>query len=112
MTDSILTNTKKVLGIDESYKAFDADVLMHINSVFAIMNQLGLGPDVGMVVEDETDTWSSFYDDPRLSSIKTYVYLRVRMLFDPPETSYHQTSMENQIQELGWRLTAAVETPT
>lgn len=105
MSESILTSTKKVLGIDESYTAFDVDIIMHINSVFSTLHQLGIGPDNGFMITDATATWDAFLgDDPRLNSIKTYMYLRVRLLFDPPATSFHINALENQIKELEWRL--------
>ncbi|MCA1806423.1 MAG: hypothetical protein LC687_00955 [Actinobacteria bacterium] len=110
MSNSILTSTKKVLGIEEEYTAFDVDISMHINSVFATLNQLGLGPEDGFMMVDKTDTWSAFFnDDPRLNSIKTYVYLKVRLLFDPPGTSYLIQALERQADELTWRLNAARE---
>jgi hypothetical protein len=109
-TQSILTSTKKILGIDESYTAFDLDVLVHINSVFSTLNQLGIGPDEGFMIEDADDTWDTFLgNDPRLNSVKTYVYLRVRLLFDPPTTSYMIDALKNQVLELEWRLTIAAE---
>lgn len=105
MTDSILTSTKKILGIEESYTAFDEDIMLHINSVFSILNQLGIGPDDGYAIGDSSDTWDDFFgDDARLNSVKTYVYLRVRLLFDPPTTSYLINSMNEQVKELEWRL--------
>lgn len=105
MSDSILKNTKKILGIGEDYTAFDVDVLTHINSAFSTLNQLGLGPVDGFSVEDETTTWDTFLaDDPKLNSVKTYVYLRVRLIFDPPATSYAIDSFKEQIKELEWRL--------
>lgn len=108
MSDSILTTTKKILGIDESYTAFDVDIIMHINSVFTTLSQLGIGPPTGFVIEDATPEWDEFLgvEADIYSSVKTYVYLRVRMLFDPPGTSYHIAAIEKQIQELEWRLTA------
>lgn len=107
MSDSILTSTKKVLGIEEDYDAFDTDILMHINSVFSTLNQLGLGPDEGFSISDKQPTWDAFFgNDPRLNSIKTYVYLKVRIIFDPPGTSYLISSLEKQSQELEWRLNA------
>lgn len=103
--DSILKSTKKVLGIEDTYTAFDVDIVMHINSVFSTLEQLGIGPVGGFYIEDATPTWSAFLGtDPRLSSVKTYVYLRVRMLFDPPGTSYLIDSLEKQARELEWRL--------
>jgi hypothetical protein len=105
MTDSILSSTKKVLGIAEDYTAFDADVLMHINSVFSTLHQLGIGPLAGFMIEDKDAVWSDFLlNDLRLNNIKTYMYLRVRMLFDPPATSFHIGAMKEQIQELEWRI--------
>lgn len=105
MSDSILNSTKKILGLEEDYTAFDADVMMHINSVFGILTQLGIGPAEGFVIEDDELTWDAFIGaDPRLNSVKTYIYLRVRLLFDPPSTSYLISSMKEQVQELEWRL--------
>lgn len=109
MEESILNSTKKVLGIDASYKAFDEDIIMHINSVFSTLQQLGVGPVEGFEITGEDETWSSFVTDKRLSALKTYVYLRVRLLFDPPATSFHQESMQNQIKELEWRLNVQSE---
>jgi hypothetical protein len=103
--DSILKSTKKVLNLADEYKAFDQDVIMHINSVFSTLNQLGVGPDEGFMIEDDVPTWVSFLEgDPRLNHIKTYVYLRVRLLFDPPQLAYLVEALKEQIQELEWRL--------
>lgn len=105
MNESILTSTKKVLGLDETYEAFDEDIIMHINSVLGILNQIGIGPAAGFAIEDDEATWGDFIgDDLRLNSVKTYVYLRVRLLFDPPSTSYVIEAMKEQIKELEWRL--------
>jgi hypothetical protein len=105
MSDSILDNTKKVLNLAPDYTAFDQDVILHINSVFSTLNQLGVGPVEGFMIEDNGPIWDTFLEgDPRLNHIKTYVYLRVRMLFDPPTTGYHVTAMQEQIKELEWRL--------
>ena len=111
MSDSILTSTKKVLGIEELYTAFDVDILMHINSVFSTLHQLGIGPIEGFFIEDATPTWVTFLGtDPRLNSVKTYVYLKVRILFDPPGTSYLIDSLSRQAEELEWRLNVVRET--
>ena len=105
MSDSILTSTKKILGIEEEYTAFDLDILTHINSVFSKLSDLGIGPEAGFMIEDDTKVWSDFLGtDLRLNSVKTYVYLNVRLLFDPPTTSYLITSMKEQIREFEWRL--------
>lgn len=105
MSNSILTSTKKALNLAEDYTAFDPDIILHINSVFSTLNQLGVGPVNGFMIEDKEATWDAFLgDDPRLNHVKTYVYLRVRMLFDPPQTGFHTTAMQEQIKELEWRL--------
>lgn len=105
MSDSILNSTKKVLNLADDYEAFDQDVIMHINSVFSTLNQLGVGPVEGFMIEDADQEWTAFLaGDPRLNHVKTYVYLRVRMLFDPPTTGYHKDAMVDQIKELEWRL--------
>lgn len=105
MSNSILTSTKKILGLAESYKEFDLDIIMHINSVFSTLHQLGIGPALGFEIEDDGDEWDDFVsDDLPLNNVKSYVFLRVKLLFDPPSTSYHLTAMENQIRELEWRM--------
>ena len=105
MTDSILDGTKKVLGLQPDYDVFDADLIMHINSVFGTLNQLGIGPDEGFMIEDKEAAWDTFLGtDKNLNPVKTYVYLRVRMLFDPPTTAYLVSAMQDQIREMEWRL--------
>lgn len=107
--DSILTNVKKNLNIDESIEVFDVDIITHINTVFVILWQLGIGPVNGFAIEDKTPKWEAYLGggadaDLNLSAVKTLVYLRVRMLFDPPTTSFHIEAMKTQIAELEWRL--------
>jgi len=105
MTESILNSTKKILGIDSSYTAFDEDIIMHINSTFATLNQLGVGPVNGFMISNSTPVWNDILNsDLRLNSVKSYVYLRVRLLFDPPSTSYAMSAIQDQITELGWRI--------
>jgi hypothetical protein len=102
---SILTDVKQTLGLDEAYVAFDLDVLMHINSAFATLNQLGIGPAEGFMIEDATPEWDAFLgDDLKLNSVKTYIYLSVRLVFDPPTTSYLIDSLRKQLDELTWRI--------
>lgn len=103
--DSILDSVKKNLGLDPAYTAFDADVIMHINSIFSVLNQLGVGPAEGFAITDDTAVWGDFLDvDVKLNHVRTYMYLRVRLLFDPPTTSYLISATENQIRELEWRI--------
>lgn len=105
MEDSILTSTKKILNIAEADESFDLDVLTHINTVFNDLVDLGVGPEAGFIVEDASRTWSEYFvDDALLARIKTYVYLRVRLLFDPPTTSYAISAMEKQVEKLEWRI--------
>lgn len=105
MEASILTSTKKILGLAEDYTAFDLDVITHINTAFSTLTQLGVGPATGFMIEDDTAVWSDFIvDDYQNNSVKSYVYLRVRQIFDPPSTSYLITAYDNQIKELEWRL--------
>lgn len=111
MSNSILVSTKKNLGIAADYTAFDQDIILHINSVFSTLNQLGVGPTYGFQIEDDVATWTDFlHGDPRLNSVKTYVYLRVRLLFDPPSTSYLISALNSQILELEWRLNVQADT--
>jgi hypothetical protein len=107
MEQSILTSTKKILGIDKDYTVFDLDIITHINSAFSTLTQLGVGPRAGFMITDDTEVWSDFIDienDLQYNSVKSYVFLRVRQLFDPPSTSYLISAVERQIQELEWRL--------
>ena len=109
--DSILTSIKKMLGIAEEYEQFDADIIMHINSVFMILTQLGVGPSEGFSIEDDSAIWSDFIQDStNIESVKSYVYLRVKLLFD--STSLGSTvieAMNRQISELEWRLNIEAE---
>ena len=109
--ESILTSIKKMLGITEDYEHFDSDLIMHINSVFSILTQLGVGPSEGFSIKDKTDVWSDFIpDDPRLESVKSYVYMKVKLLFDPPLSSTVMESTNRIISEFEWRLNVQSET--
>ena len=112
--DSILTSIKKLLGIAEEYEHFDPDIIMHINSVFMTLTQLGVGPSEGFYIEDDEAIWSDFITDPsKLQAVKTYVYLKVRLVFDSSSLgSATLAAYERQIQELEWRLNVGVETKT
>lgn len=109
--ESILTSIKKLLGIAEEYEHFDSDIMIHINSVFSILNQLGVGPEEGFAIKDKTAAWSDFIQDERnIESVRSYVYLKVKLLFDPPLSSAVMESINRSISELEWRLNAAVDT--
>lgn len=105
MEPSILTSTKKILGISFDYVAFDPDIVTHINATLAVVNQLGIIPDPGFMIEDEIAEWSQLnIPNNQLNLLKTYVFLKVRMLFDPPGTSFLIAAMEKQIEEYEIRL--------
>lgn len=101
---SILNTIKKLIGVDPEYDVFDQDILVHINSALSTLTQIGAGPANGLFVEDETAKWSDFFTEAGLNPIKSYVYLRVRMMFDPPSSSFVLTSYKEQIKELEWRI--------
>ena len=108
--ESILTSIKKMLGITDEYTHFDADIIMHINSVFADLNLLGVGPEEGFSIEDGTSTWDEFIsDNVKLNAVKTYMHHRVRLLFDPPTSSVVMTSIEKQIAKFEWSLNVIAE---
>lgn len=107
---SILNSIKKMLGISEDYTQFDDDIIMHINSVFLNLNQLGVGPESGFSIEDDTAEWTDFIDDNvKLQAVKSYMYLKVKLLFDPPLSSAVTESMNRMISELEWRLNVEVD---
>ena len=111
--ESILTSVKKMLGIPEDYEHFDADIIMHINSVFMILTQLGVGPAEGFTIMDEDAIWSDFIQDKKtIESVKSYMYLKVRLLFDPPLSSAVLDSMNRLISELEWRLNVEADPQT
>lgn len=105
VSDSILDSTKKALGLDAAYDVFDLEIIMFINGVLSTLNQLGSGPTNGFSIADDTATWDDFLgEDPKLNNIKTYVFLRVKLLFDPPSTSYAIEALDKQRLELEWRI--------
>lgn len=108
--ESILISIKKLLGIVQEYEHFDDDLIMHINSVLMILTQLGVGPTEGFIIEDDSATWEDFIqDETKLNLVKSYVYLRVKQLFDPPISSVMVEAMNRQINEFEWRLNIAVD---
>ncbi len=108
--ESILTSIKKLLGITDEYEHFDQDIVMHINSVFTDLRQIGVGPEEGFFIEDETSVWTDFITEPgKMESVKTYMYLRVKLLFDPPTSSSVIESINRQIEKFEWRLNVAAE---
>lgn len=111
ITESILTSVKKLLGIDKDYTHFDTDLIMHINSVLSILTQMGVGPANGFSITSDSERWSDFIadDSNRFSLVKSYVHLKVKLLFDPPLGSAVIESMNRQISEFEWRLFIAAD---
>ena len=110
MEESILTSIKKLLGLTKEYTNFDMDIMMHINSVFMILNQLGVGPANGFRIEDDTTEWSEFItEDDNLDAVKSYIHLKVKLLFDPPLNSAVMEAMKQTINDLEWRLNVKAE---
>lgn len=108
--NSILDDTKKALGLAPDYDPFDAELIMHINSVLANLNQLGVGPVSGYEIDSSADLWNDFLGDwARLNNVKSYVYLAVKMMFDPPNVGYVLTAMEKQLEKAEWRINVARE---
>lgn len=108
--NGILNTIKTMLGLETDYNAFDIDVIVAINSAFMSLNQLGVGPERGFRIVDGSELWTDFIGDTKLlGSVQTYVYLRTKLVFDPPSTSFVLSAMQDEIKELGWRLNAQVE---
>lgn len=107
--DSILNTTKKMLGFDPDYTAFDTDITIHINTVFFSLTQLGVGPQQGFSIIGPNETWTSFIGTDLIQAVKSYMYLRVRLLFDPPATSFAIDSMKTQAEKLEWMLNVQQE---
>lgn len=108
--DSILTSIKKMLGITEEYEHFDTDLIMHINSVFMILKQIGVGPKEGFAIKSKEETWKEFIpDEDKIELVKSYMYLKCKLIFDPPLGSTVMECMNRQIQEFEWRLNCEVD---
>ena len=108
--DSILTSVKKLLGIAEEYEHFDQDIIIHINSVLMILTQIGVGPSNGFSIIGKESTWTDFVTDiKQIEAVRTYVYLKVRLIFDPPSSSAVMEAINRTVSELEWRLSVAVD---
>lgn len=103
--ESILTSIKKLLGIGETDISFDPDIIMHINSAIFELTQIGVGPSAGYHIENNEATWKDYLlDINQLEAVKTCIYLKVKMVFDPPQNSFTITSYEKQIERYEFRL--------
>lgn len=110
MDDSILDSIKKILGMPPDYDAFDTDLVIHINSVFGILAQLGVGPEGGFSISDNTTLWRAYLGDSKdLEMVKSYMALKVRLVFDPPTIGAVMDAMKEQIHEFEWRLNVQVD---
>ena len=110
MPESILTSINKLLGITEEYTHFDADIVMHVNSVFMVLSQLGVGPPEGFSISDASAVWSDFLPEgANLEAVKSYMYQKVKLLFDPPTSSAVMDAMKRSIDEFEWRLNVEAE---
>lgn len=110
MTDSILESIKDAAGIGTDDVAFDAELLLHINTTFVILREIGVGPDTPFIVSDYSATWHDFIDDDSIiPMIKSYVALKVRVLFDPPTSSSYMNAIQESIKEYEWRLNVEVD---
>lgn len=109
--ESILTSIKKMLGLTEEYEHFDVDIVMHINSTFRVLHQLGVGPSKAFRITDASAIWSDFIDEDceGFDEVKTYVYQRVKLLFDPPLSASHLTALKESVAEFEWRLQVETE---
>ena len=103
--NSILTSIKKLLGIEEDYIHFDTDIIIHINTALMLLTQLGVGPTTGFLITGKDETWVNFIGERTdLESIKTFIYLKVKLIFDPPPNSFSIEAIERQIKEYEWRI--------
>lgn len=119
MDESILTSIKKLLGIADDYDYFDQDIIMHINAALMVLTQLGIGPSEGFLVKDSIDTWGDFLENrgegntaddiTYLGALQSYVYMKVKLIFDPPQNSFTVDSMTKLVNELEWRLNVAAD---
>lgn len=117
MDESILTSIKKLLGIADDYDYFNQDIIMHINAALMVLTQLGIGPSEGFLVKDSIDTWGDFLENrgvgntaddiTYLGALQSYVYMKVKLMFDPPQNSFTVDSMTKLVNELEWRLNVA-----
>lgn len=111
LEQSILKSTKKILGLSAGDTAFDTDVITHINTSFFTLYQLGVGPSEGFMIEDDSSEWDEFTGgELNQNGVRSYVYLAVRLAFDPPATSYHITAIKDQLDELAHRLRLEMDT--
>lgn len=106
---SILNDVKHALGILPENTAFDSDIMMHVNSAISNLTQLGVGPVAGYQITSAANQWAEFADDPRLNSVRSYILMKVKLIFDPPQTGFETAARERMIQELEYRINVVVD---
>lgn len=113
MGESILLSIKKLIGFERDYTAFDTDLITHINTYLALLRQVGVGPEEGFLITGYSETWSDFLgeDETKLNMVKTFVYTRVKPVFDPPSNSFVASALKDEAAELIWRINVAAEEP-
>lgn len=110
MEESILNSIKKLLGPSASDEHFDQDIIMNINASISILTQIGLGPSEGFMIEDDSAIWSDLIGDAKnLELVKTYVYLKAKMVFDPPSSGTITESYNKIISEYESRISYIVD---
>ena len=110
MNGSNLDSIKKNLGIVPEYTAFDDQIILDINAAFSTLHQLGFGPDEGFEITGIDEFWSDIIEEPRFNFVKSYVCMKVRVMFDPPTSSYALDALNKQIAEYEWRIKSEIET--
>lgn len=110
--DSILNTIKKLLGIDAADDSFDTDIIIHINSIIPNLSQIGIGPKNGFIITSSEQKWSDYIDSRviNIEGVKTYLYLKIKLIFDPPTNSTTIDSINKNLSELEWRMQLAIET--
>lgn len=110
MEESILITIKKMLGMEPGYTHFDQDIINHINTVLMTLTQIGVGPEEGFIIKDDKATWEEYLSDSlKFQAVKTYIYAKVRLVFDPPQSSTHIEVLKQTIAECEWRLNLTAE---
>lgn len=111
LKESILETIKKLIGFEDSYNAFDQDILIGINTALSILTQIGVGPQTGYRISGYSETWGDYLgvNTANLEDVKTYIYLRTRRIFDPPASNSVIQAIDNEIKELEWRINVSVD---
>ena len=107
--DNVLDTTKLLLGVETDDDSYDVELITHINSIFFVLQQLGVGPVAGFEIKDNTTPWSEFIGEDMVNGVRSYMGMRVKLLFDTPATGPLTTALENQVAQMEWRLNMQME---